>query len=196
MHRKDVSAWQKAAELAEFQTYLRSAGQPHSTRDLAKLLEIPATRVTEQLTIATALDPGSLARYGVTAEELTDAEHRALLRIAKLPHYLRDKPIRDLARPAAVVAVRAGASGATVRENRRSHAFAKLRDEGHLLIDIPPPIASLSQGEAREYLDELLPAFAHLAEIVKGANRSHYIGLAGNGGIILYLAPAAHGKSD
>lgn len=196
MRRPDVSAWQKAADLAEYQAYLRSVGQPHSTRDLAKLLEIPQTRVAEQLTIAGELDASSLARYGVSPEDLTDAEHRALLRIAKLPHYLREKPVREMAKPAAAGALREGAGRTTVREVRRSNIFAKLRDEGQFLIDIPSPIVSLSQGEARNYLDEFLPALAHLAEIVKGANRSHYIGLAGNGGIVIYLAPAANSKSD
>jgi hypothetical protein len=189
MQSKDVSAWQKAAELAEFQAYLRGAGQPHSTRDLARLLNLPATRISEQLTIAAELDPESLGRYGLTPDDLLDAEHRAVLRVAKLPHYLREKPIRALARapqePAETVR-----GAATLREGRRSMIYGKLRDEGQLLIEIPAPIVSLSQSEARNYLDEVLPAFAHLAEIVKGANRSHYIGLAGNGGIIIYLAPA------
>jgi hypothetical protein len=195
MRCQDLSAWQKAADLAEYRAYLKSVGRPHSTRDLAKLVELPQTRVAEQLTIAVELDAHSLARYGISPEELTEAEHRALLRIAKLPHYLRERPVRELAKPTAVVAPRGDTRGATVRESRRSSVFAKLRDEGQLLIDIPSPIVSLSQVEARNYLDEFLPALAHLAEIVMGAKRSHYIGLAGNGGIVIYLAPAASSKS-
>lgn len=196
MRRQDVSAWQKAADLAEYRAYLKSVGQPHSTRDLARLVEVPHTRVAEQLTIAAELDPGSLARYGISPEELTDAEHRALLRVAKLPHYLREKPARELAKPGAMVSIPGGTSGPSARESRRANIFAKLRDEGQFLIDIPSPIVSLSQGEARNYLDEFLPALAHLAEIVKGGDRSHYIGLAGNGGIVIYLAPAPSPRSE
>jgi hypothetical protein len=190
MRSPDVSAWQKAAELAEYQSYLRSTGQPHSTRDLARLLETPATRIGERLTIASELDVASLARYGITPDDLVDAEHRAVLRVAKLPHYLREKPIRDLTRAPQQPANAVTAVG-TIREGRRSTIYSRLREEGQLLIEIPAPIVSLSQSEARNYLDEFLPALAHLAELVKGANRSHYIGLAGNGGIIIYLAPAA-----
>jgi hypothetical protein len=190
MRSTDVSAWQKAAELAEYKAYLKGIGQPHSTRDLARLVGLPATRIGEQLTIAGELDSTSLARYAVTPEDLLETEHRSLLRVAKLPHYLREKPIRDLAKsPVHPATVPGGA--AAIRESRRAMVFSRLREEGQLLIEIPAPIVSLSPGEAGDYLDEFLPALAHLAELVKGANRSHYIGLAGNGGIIIYLAPAA-----
>jgi hypothetical protein len=184
-----VPAWQKAAELAEFRAYLKGIGQPHSTRDLARRLERPATRVGELLTIATELTSESLARYGLSSDDLVDAEHRSLLRVAKLPHYLREKPIRERVGPPRRPAD-ALAGTAAVREGRRSTVYQRLGEEGQLLIDIPAPIVTLTQSEARNYLDEFLPALAHLAELVKGANRSHYIGLAGNGGIIIYLAPS------
>lgn len=189
MRRTDLSAWQKAADVAEFQGFLRTNNRPHSTRDLAKLLQIAQTGVVERLTIATELDSASLVRYGLLPRDLTGADHRALLRIAKLPHYLRDKPLRDLAKSQAAGQLGPLAGAVAVRERRRENVFAKLRDEGQLLIEIPYPIVSLSVAEARSYLDEFLPALAHLAEIVKGANRSHYIGVAGNGGIVIYLSP-------
>jgi hypothetical protein len=191
MHRSDVSPWQKASDVAEYQAYLKSVGRPHSTRDIAQALGVPQTRVSEQLIIAAQLDSESLTRYGVTAAELTDAEHRNLLRIAKLPHYLREKPIRDLARARLGETLPTTTNKKTVHERRRADLFAKLRDEGQLLIEIPAPINTLTRTEARTYLDEFLPALAHLAELIKGANRSHYIGLAGNGGIVIYLSPAA-----
>lgn len=191
MHRSDVSAWQKASDVAEYQAYLKLAGRPHSTRDIAQALRVPQTRVSEQLIIATQLDPVSLTRYGVVAAELIEVEHRSLLRIAKLPHYLRDKPIRDLARAHSGETLPTSTNKKPAHERRRADLFAKLRDEGQLLIEIPAPINTLTQSEARTYLDEFLPALAHLAELTKGPNRSHYIGLAGNGGIVIYLSPAA-----
>ena len=191
LQRHDVSAWQKATDVADFQAYLRSVGQPHSTRDLAKVLRVPQTRVAEQLVIAAELNPASLARYKIRPEDLVEAEHRGLLRVAKLQHYLRDKPLRDLVKPTSEPRPVPGSGTPTVRERVRSSVFDKLKDEGHLLIEIPGPIVSLTQREAREYLDEFLPALAHLAEIVKGKKQSHYIALAGNGGIVIYLSPAA-----
>ncbi|HEX8211294.1 MAG TPA: hypothetical protein VF584_14060 [Longimicrobium sp.] len=192
VRRADLSAWQKAVDVAEFQHYLRTSNQPHSTRDLARLLQIPQSRVAEQLTIASELGAPALARYGVSVEAVGNADHRALLRIAKLPHYLREKPIRDCARGAdAGKARELTGAGAVTRERRRASVFEKLRDEGQLLIDIPRPIVTLTPSEARSYLDEFLPALAHLAEMVKGSTKSHYIGLAGNGGIVIYLSPSS-----
>jgi hypothetical protein len=185
---EEVSAWQKATEVAEFQAYLKSCGKPHSTREIGTLLGLPQTRVAEQLTIATKLAESVLARYGVDPVSLTNAEHRGLLRIAKLPHYLREKLVRDAARND-VSQVSSMEGTKMVREKRRERLYSQLRDEGQLIIEIPDRIVTLSQSQARTYLDEFLPALAHLAEIVKGGNRSHYIGLAGNGGIVIYLSP-------
>lgn len=188
LKRDDASAWQKSAEVAELQAYLRSAGRPHSTRELARLLHLSPSRVSEQLTIASELDENSFARYGVSPAQIAGTDHRTLLRIAKLPHYLRDKVIRDSARDDPRPS-RTG-SNVPVREQRRTLVFSKLRDEGQFLIDIPQPIVSLTAAEAGGHLNDFLPALAHLAEIVKGRNRSHYIGLAGNGGIVIYLSPS------
>lgn len=191
VHRSELSAWQKAVDVAEFQHYLRTNSQPHSTRDLARMLQIPQTRVAEQITIASELGAAALSRYGVSIADLSGADHRTLLRIAKLPHYLREKPIRDCAKgtepskPRELTGARAA-----IRERRRASVYQKLRDEGQLLIDIPSPIVTLTPSEAHSYLDEFLPALAHLAEMVKGSTRSHYIGLAGNGGIVIYLSPS------
>jgi hypothetical protein len=152
------------------------------------LIQLPQTRVAELLTIAVEMSSEELGRYGVSPEDLKSVEHRTLLRIAKLPAYLRDKPLRD--------AIKSGTTldsvprGIEVRERRRAEVFAHLQDQGEFLLEIPQPITALSPRHAKEFLDELLPAFAHLAEIVKGTKRSHYIGLAGNGGIVIYLAPA------
>lgn len=184
-----VSAWVKASYVAEFQTYLRSMGAPNSTRDLAMHLDVPQTRIAEQLTIASELDATSLARYGVSSEDLADAPHRDLFRTAKLTHYLRDKPLRDLARKHPPLIGNAAPGKPTLRERRRSNIFEKLRDEGQLLIDIPQPMRNLSKPEASTYLDEFLPALAHLMEIVKEKNRTHHIALAGNGGLVIYVHP-------
>lgn len=55
--------------------------------------------------------------------------------------------------------------------------YEKLRQEGRLSIEIP---------------GRLLPYHlvgTHLAEVVTGSGRSHYIGTAGNGGLVIYLGP-------
>ncbi len=188
VRRADIPTWQKAQDVAELQSFLRSKRCPHSTRELGRLIQLPQTRVAELLTIATELSPEALDRYGVTPEDLKLVEHRALLRIAKLPSYLRDKPLRDAMKGSPTLD--AVQRGIEVRERRRAEVFTHLKEQGEFLLEIPQPITTLSPRHAKDFLDELLPAFAHLAEIVKGTKRSHYIGLAGNGGIVIYLAPA------
>jgi len=90
-----ISAWQKADEMAELQRYITAGGANGSTRELARLTNVPQTRVAEQLTIASSLNRAALKQFGVSPTEIGVAEHRTLLRIAKLPAYLRQKPVRD-----------------------------------------------------------------------------------------------------
>lgn len=188
--RPDLSSWQKAREMLEFQLYLRSKDQPHSTRDLARSTGVAQTKVSEQLTIASELTEDELAQHKIEVGEIESIPHSTLFRIAKLPHYLRGKPLRDAVRKGTAAA---GAIGPYAprgpREHRRAAAYARMREEGNFLVEVPKPIVELSSQEAKDYLDEFLPALANLAEAVIGSRRSYYIGLAGNGGIVIYLAP-------
>lgn len=192
-NRQDISRWQKAQEMLEFQRYLQTIRRSHSTRDLARLTGVAQSTITEQLTIATALDASVLAQHGIRPAEMEQVPHRTLLQIAKLPPYLRAKPLRDLLRgltgsvPSDSLGAKRGRK--TARESRRAALYQRMREEGQFLLEVPKPMAELSHKEASEYLDELLPALANLAQVVLGTNRSHYIGLTGNGGILVYLAP-------
>jgi hypothetical protein len=192
-NRQDISRWQKAQEMLEFQRYLQTVKRPHSTRDLARLTGVAQSTVAEQLTIATALSASVLAQHGIRPEALAHVPHRTLLQIAKLPPYLRTKPLRDILKGGAGTATPdmlvARQGRMTVRESRRAAHYQRMREEGQFLLEVPKPMAELSHKEANEYLDELLPALANLAQVVLGTNRSHYIGLTGNGGILVYLAP-------
>jgi hypothetical protein len=180
--RGDVSAWQKARDVAEFQAYLRGVGQQSSTREIGRLLGISQSRITEFLSIASELTPQFLEKLSISAAQLDEVDHRALFRVSKLPPYLRHKPLKDALRPVGQLATQ-------THEDRRAYAYKRLATEGRFVLEIEEPIVQLTPKEARTHLDDMLPAVAHLVERIKGSNRSHYIGLAGNGGIVIYLAP-------
>ena len=195
--RTDISPWQKSQEMRDFQMYLRDRKQPHSTRDLARLIGMGQAKISEQLVIAAELDKEALAKYGTEPGELDGVPHSALLRIAKLPHYLRRKPLRDALRKDDD-----GVEGSInsyapkgPREHRRAAVYARMREEGSFSVEVPKPVIQLTTKEAKDYLDEFLPALANLVEVVMGTKRTHYIGLTGNGGIVVYLAPVRDGPS-
>jgi hypothetical protein len=185
-----VSSWQKASDLLDYQRYLRLNSRPHRARDLCAAFSLPATRVSEMLRIAIDLDVEALAKCNVTPELLQHVEHRPLLRIARLPYYLREKQIRDAIRDSSKADPgRALGAVALGREAHRTSVFRRMREEGDYLIEIAAPVTSLTPQEARAHLDDFLPALANLAELVMSQSRSHYIALAGNGGLVIYLAP-------
>lgn len=191
--RRDLARLQKARDMLEFQTYLRSSRRAHSTRDLAALVGVSQSTVAGQLTIAGALTEEYLERIGIAAEEIGHLSHGELLRVAKLPAYLRASPLRQAARaaaaePAVIASGRSMGKGG-VREARRAAAYRRMRDEGEFVLAVPQPTVDLSRQQAFDYLDDALPAVANLAEIVMGSNRTYYIGLTGNGGILVYLRP-------
>jgi hypothetical protein len=95
--QKDIPPWQKARELLGLRDYMRSAGEPHSTRDVARLTGIGPTTVLERIQIATALTEKVLTKARITEQQLSGVRHVALLRIAKLPPYLRANPLRAAA---------------------------------------------------------------------------------------------------
>ena len=176
--------------MLEFQLYLRSKDQPHSTRDLARLTGVAHTKVAEQLTIASELGKDALGGYDVELGDVQGVPHSTLLRVAKLPPYLRRKPLQDAARKAASPIGGIGDyEPRGPRENRRAAVYARMQEEGNFLVEVPKPVRQLSAKEAKDYLDEVLPAVAHLVEVAIGTKRSYYIGLTGNGGIMVYLAP-------
>lgn len=178
--------------MLDFQHYLRSINEPHSIRDLARLTGVGHSTVNEQLVIAAALSERILSEQGLAPDALSHAPHRTLLRIAKLPPYLRTQPLRDVARTGDN-AVDGGATPvAAAREARRSEVYTMLR-KGEFRVNLSRPIPELSRTEAHDCLDMMLPALARLAEVVISSRRSHYIGLTGNGGILVYLAPGSHG---
>lgn len=186
--------------MAELQAYLRSVGHPHSTRELARLTGIAQSTIAEQLTIADALPESNLAKVGISTDDLARVPHSTLLRIAKLPPYLRNQPLIQATRGADVTAepipttAAGGTRKASVREMQRAAAYNRMREEGDFQVTIPKPVGELSTKEANEYLDDLLPAVANIAEAVIGASRSYYIGLTGNGGILVYLRPASRSR--
>jgi len=191
--QKDISRLQKAKEMLELQRYLQSVGRGHSTRELAYLTDISQSTVTGQLAIAQALTDEALGRVGVTPEEIGHLCHGELLRIAKLPAYLRTAPLRQAARARLAEPVARGSTlvqrASSVREQRRASAYARMRDEGRFHVQVDAPVTELSRNQAYDFLDDMLPAVANLAEIVMGSSKSYYIGVTGNGGILVYLGP-------
>ena len=193
--RRDVPRLQKAMDMHEFQGYLRNAGRSHSTRDLAALTGVSQSTVSNQIAIAESLSHPVLARSGVTPDDLAHLSYSELLRIAKLPLYLRDAPLRQAARglESTVSAAPAGLHSVglpKVREERRAAAYRRMREEGDFRVEITKPVAELTTKEASEYLDDFLPAVANMAEILLGNTKTYYIGVTGNGGILVYLGPA------
>jgi hypothetical protein len=189
--RKDLSRWQKAQEMLELQEYLKSSQRPNSTRDLASLTGSSQSTVSGQLTVAQALSEPALRAAGVSPEDIAHLSQNELLRIAKLPTYLRRGPLRQAARsrsldtqaPAALVPRRTPGP----REQNRAAAYRKMRDEGRFLLEIPEPVAELSKAQAADYLDDVLPAVASVAEVMMERSDSYYIAVTGNGGILVYL---------
>lgn len=190
--QKNISRWQKARELLGLQDYLKSVGEPHSTRDIARLTKIAPTTVVEHLQVATALTPEVLASAGVSEEQLSAVRHRTLLRIAKLPPYLRANPLRAAARgeDPLVSETRLDRMPAK-RDARRADTYAALCEGREVPVSLPRPISELSAAEINDCLDVMLPTLARLAEIVIPPQRSHYVAHTGNGGILVYLCPSA-----
>jgi hypothetical protein len=189
--RKDLSRWQKAQEMLELQNYLRGVQRAYSTRDLASLTGVSQSTISGQLTVAQALSEQALRAVGVSPEDIADLSQGELLRIAKLPTYLRRGPLRQAARSrsAEVQALTALVSHRKpgLREQKRAAAYQRMRDEGRFLLEIPEPVGGLSRAQAADYLDDVLPAVANVAEVVMERPDSYYIAVTGNGGILVYL---------
>jgi hypothetical protein len=71
-----------------------------------------------------------------------------------------------------------------------AEAFAARAQElrARLHVDAEPREQAPRAGQATHGIRPQ-PAVANIAEVVMGASKSYYIGVTGNGGILVYLGP-------
>jgi hypothetical protein len=185
--RKDLSRWEKARDMLELQEFLKSQGRAHNVAQLERLTGVRRNTITEQLVIAATLTSELVTDAGVSPMALAATPHSTLLRIAQLPGPMRQGALRETVgsdeREALVPSRNIDA-----RYRQRAQLFERLRDQGGLHIGVVEPLGQLSIGEAKSYLDLLLPAVANFAETVTRGGGAYYIGTTGNGGLLVYLS--------
>lgn len=198
--RKDLSRWEKARDMLELQGFLKSQGRGYNVTQLERLTAVRRNTITEQLVIAATLTPDLLAEAGVSPMALASTPHSTLLRIAQLPGPMRRSALRETVGSDEREAL-GRSRNIDARYRQRAQMFERLRDQGGLHIGIVEPLGQVSVGEAKSYLDLLLPAVANFAETVTRGGGAYYIGPTGNGGLLVYLsannsnARAPHGSS-
>lgn len=200
--RESLRPWEQAVALNELRCALERQDERASVRGVASRLDVSHQTVAPYLRVARALTPEVLEAAGLRRANdaagglVVDERPLCVLSLAALERAARRKEPSERAR-----VLRAEIGKAQQSAQRKSVDVARAADTGRdtaidakqrgLQINIRRPLGSLTSGQARRYLEKVIPAVGALLEVACLEEKRWCVALASGQTLVLQVAPAA-----